>query len=120
MIAAAKPKVQLLTELERFLMTMVEPGHPDHALVSEHLNEAGRRMLSVLVPKLRALPSWDPPSVSATLKDTVKSLGVKPPQVMMPFRVALTSRAQTPAIDAIAAALRREVVLGRLERAASA
>ena len=50
----------------------------------------------------------------------MKSLGVKPPQVMMPFRVALTSRAQTPAIDAIAAALRREVALARLEKAASA
>jgi glutamyl/glutaminyl-tRNA synthetase len=39
--------------------------------------------------------------------------------VMMPFRLAVTGLAQTPAIDAIAAALRKEVVLQRLERAAA-
>ena len=55
--------------------------------------------------------------IGATLKETVKALGVKPPQVMMPFRVAVTGLAQTPAIDAIAAALHRDVVLARLERA---
>jgi len=44
---------------------------------------------------------------------------VKMPAVMMPFRVALTGLAQTPAIDAIAAALHKNVALGRLERAAS-
>ena len=33
------------------------------------------------------------------------------PQVMMPFRVAVTGQPQTPAIDAIAAALRKDVVL---------
>jgi glutamyl-tRNA synthetase len=42
------------------------------------------------------------------------------PQVMMPFRVAVTGQAQTPAIDAIASALKREVVLARLDRAISA
>jgi len=119
MTAAGKAKFQLLADHEAFLMAMAEPGQPDAALANEHLNEAGRRVLADLVPKLRALPSWEAPAVSAVLKETVKSLGVKPPQVMMPFRVALTSRAQTPAIDAIAAALRREVVLARLEAAAS-
>ena len=119
MTAAGKAKFQLLGDHEAFLMAMADPGPPDAALASEHLNEAGRRVLADLVPKLRALPAWEAPSVSAVLKETVKSLGVKPPQVMMPFRVALTSRAQTPAIDAIAAALRREVVLARLEAAAS-
>jgi glutamyl-tRNA synthetase len=38
---------------------------------------------------------------------------------MMPFRVAVTGQTQTPAIDAIAAALSRDVVLSRLERAAA-
>jgi len=72
-----------------------------------------------LVAKLGAIADWSPPAIGATLKETIKATGVKPPAVMMPFRVALTGLAQTPAIDAIAAALRREVVLERLERAAS-
>ncbi len=119
MTAAGRAKFQLLADHEAFLMAMAEPAHPDPALAKEHLNEAGRRVLGELVPKMRALSQWNAPSVSATLKETVKALGVKPPQVMMPFRVALTGQAQTPAIDAIAAALRRDVALGRLDRAAS-
>jgi glutamyl-tRNA synthetase len=119
MTAAGKVKFQLLADHEEFLMAMAEPAPPDASLANEHLDDAGREVLAGLASKLRALSVWDAPSVSAVLKETVKSRGVKPPQVMMPFRVALTSRAQTPAIDAIAAALRREVVLARLERAAS-
>jgi glutamyl-tRNA synthetase len=118
MTAAGRAKFQLLSDHEAFLMAMAEPGHPDPSLVMEHLGEAGRKVLSDLVPKMRALPEWTAASISPVLKETVKALGVKPPQVMMPFRVALTSRAQTPAIDAIAAALHRDVTLARLEKAA--
>ncbi len=119
MTAAGRAKFQLLSDHEAFLMAMAEPRHPEPSLAGEHLGEAGRRVLSELVPRLRALSHWTAGSVSAALKETVKALGLKPPQVMMPFRVALTGQAQTPAIDAIGAALHREVVLARLERAAS-
>jgi glutamyl-tRNA synthetase len=116
MTAAGRAKFQLLADHERFLMAMAEPGHPDPA-AREHLGEAGQGVLRDLVPKLKALSDWSAPAVSSTLKETIKALGVKPPQVMMPFRVAVTGQLQTPAIDAIAAALRKEVVLQRLERA---
>jgi glutamyl-tRNA synthetase len=116
MTAAGRAKFQLLADHERFLMSMAEPSHPDPA-AREHLGEAGRGVLRDLIPKLRSLPEWTAPAVSSTLKETVKALQVKPPQVMMPFRVAVTGQLQTPAIDAIAAALKREVVLQRLERA---
>ena len=120
MTAAGKAKFQLLADHERFLMTMAEPSRPDEALAREHLNEAGREVLKALVPKLASLDPWTPSNVSAKLKETVAERKVKMPQVMMPFRVALTGLAQTPAIDAIAAALKRDVVIQRLERAASA
>ena len=119
MTAAGRTKFQLLSEHEAFLMSMAEPSHPDPALAKEHLHEAGRAVLGELVPKLSALSQWTAATVSATLKETVKGKGVKPPQVMMPFRVAVTGQAQTPAIDAIASALKREVVIARLERAAA-
>jgi glutamyl-tRNA synthetase len=117
MTAAGRAKFHVLTDHEAFLMGLAEPSHPDDTAAKEHLGEAGRGTLKELVPKLRALPEWTAPAISTTLKETVKSLGVKPPQVMMPFRVAVTGQAQTPAIDAIAAALRKDVVLDRLERA---
>ena len=117
MTAAGRAKFQLLVDHENFLVAMAEPGDPEGELAKEHLNEAGRGVLAALVPQLKALPEWTAPAVGATLKQSVKALGVKPPQVMMPFRVAVTGQAQTPAIDAIAAALHRDVVLRRLERA---
>jgi glutamyl-tRNA synthetase len=117
MTAAGRAKFQLVSDHERFLMMMTEPSH-DEAAAKQYLDEAGRGVLKQLGPKLAALPDWTAPAVSATLKETVKAIGGKPPQVMMPFRVAVTGQAQTPAIDAIAAALKRDVVLQRLERAA--
>jgi glutamyl-tRNA synthetase len=119
MTGAGRAKYQLLLDHENFLMAMATPAHPGQALAEEHLGEPGREVLKELVPKLKALPEWSAPAISATLKETTKARGVKPPLVMMPFRVALTGQAQTPAIDAIAAALRREVALERLEKAAA-
>jgi glutamyl-tRNA synthetase len=65
---------------------------------------------------MASLPDWSAGPISAALKETVAALKVKVPQVMMPFRVAVTGLAQTPAIDAIAGALRKDVVLQRLAR----
>jgi glutamyl-tRNA synthetase len=119
MTAAGRAKFHLLADHEAFLMAMAQPGHPEPAVAAEHLNEAGRAVLKDLVPKLRALSEWSPAAISATLKEAIKARGVKPPQVMMPFRAAITGLAQTPAIDAIAAALKKDIVLRRLDQAAS-
>jgi glutamyl-tRNA synthetase len=119
MTAAGRAKFQLLADHERFLVEMAQPRTPEDPAARDHLGEAGRKVLADLQPKLAALPDWSAPAISATLKETVKAMGAKPPQVMMPFRVALTGQVNTPAIDAIAAALRREVAIRRLERAAS-
>jgi glutamyl-tRNA synthetase len=118
MTAAGRAKYQLLADHERFLLSMAEPPAPDDA-AREHLGEAGRAVLQDLSAKLKSA-EWTAPAVGATLKEMVKARGVKPPAVMMPFRVALTGQTQTPAIDAIAAALRREVALERLAKASAA
>ena len=119
MTAAGRKNFHLLTHHEKFLMDMAQPSHPAPALAEEHLGQGGKAVLRALLPKLEALEPWVPAGISATLKETVASLGLKMAQVMMPFRVALTGMAQTPAIDAIAAALRKEVVLNRIGRAAA-
>ena len=98
---------------------MATPSHPTDPAVAAHLEGAGRDVLRAVIDKLKRVDPWEAPAISAKLKETVAERGLKMPQVMMPFRVALTGQAQTPAIDAIAAALRKDVALGRLERAAS-
>ncbi len=117
MAAAWRPKLHVLADVEQVLVTLSQTPHPaDDA--KGHLDAGGREVLRDLIPKLKALDPWTAPAVSATLKQTVAERKLKMPQVMMPFRVAITGQAQTPAIDAIAAALRKDVVLERLQRAA--
>jgi glutamyl-tRNA synthetase len=119
MTAAGRAKYQLLSDHESFLMAMASPSHADESLKKEHLGDAGKGVLRNLSARLQGLSDWTAPAISATLKEYAKAGGLKMPQVMMPFRVALTGLAQTPAIDAIAAALKREIVLERLSRAAA-
>ncbi len=117
MTAAGRTKFQTLADHESFLMAMAEPSHPDAAVAKEHLGDAGREVLRAVIPKLKSVEPWTADGVSAKLKETVAERKVKMPQVMMPFRVAVTGQAQTPAIADIAAALKKEVVLKRLESA---
>jgi len=115
MTAAWRTKMQTLADHEQFLATMMQPGHPDPAVLA-HL-EQGREILAGLIPKLQSLAPWTATQITTTLKSHVAEHQLKMPQVMMPLRVALTGLAQTPAIDAIAAALKTHVVIARLERA---
>jgi glutamyl-tRNA synthetase len=117
MTAAGRAKFQLLSDHERFLVAMAEPRAADAAIAREHLGDAGKAVLRDVIPQLEALPQWTAAAISAKLKEIVAAAKLKMPQVMMPFRVAITGQAQTPAIDAIAAALKREVVLARLRAA---
>jgi glutamyl-tRNA synthetase len=116
MTAAGRSKFQLTTDLEHFLAAMATPSHPDPAAAEKHLGEPGRAMLAKLLPRLQAC-EWIPAAISATAKGLIAEEKVKPPLVMMPLRLALTGLEHTPAIDAIAAALRKDVALARLERA---
>ena len=118
MTAAGRAKFQLLADHEAFLATMAAPSHPDEAIAKEHLGDAGREVLREVIPRLEGLAEWKAPSISAALKEVVAARKVKMPAVMMPFRVALTGLSQTPAIDAIAASLKREEALRRLRKAA--
>jgi glutamyl-tRNA synthetase len=116
MTAAWRTKMQTLADHEQFLATMMEPGHPEDPAVMAHL-EQGKEVLAGLIPKLQSLAPWTATQIATTLKAHVAERQLKMPQVMMPLRVALTGLAQTPAIDAIAAALKTHVVIARLERA---
>ena len=58
--------------------------------------------------------AWERAAINDAIKDTVKSSGLKMPQVAMPLRHIVTGRAQTPSIDAVLELLGRDTVLMRL------
>jgi glutamyl-tRNA synthetase len=57
---------------------------------------------------------WERASINETVKDVVKSSGLKMPQLAMPLRQLVTGRTQTPSIDAVLELVGRETVLARL------
>jgi glutamyl-tRNA synthetase len=107
----------LVAEHEAFLHELASPVAQDSTIVPQYLDVKGRGIVAELAVRLEGVP-WQREAIGTALKEFVKSQGLKMPEVMMPLRVALTRKTQTKAIDAIAAALRKEVVLERLRHAA--
>lgn len=115
MTAAVQASITLLSELATLLLAFAEPPAPDRALGDQHLSGQGREVLRELLERLRAA-QWTPEGVKRAAQEVMSARSLKMPQVMMPLRVAVTGREKTPDIVAIVAALKREVVLERIER----
>jgi glutamyl-tRNA synthetase len=118
MTAVGQGSWSLLGEHEAFLHELAAPVTTDRAIVDQYLDGKGRGIVGDLAAALEPV-EWSLASVKAALQAFVKGRGLKMPEVMMPLRVAVTRKAQTKAIDAIVAALRKEVVLERLRHAAA-
>ena len=77
------------------------------------VDEKGVQALRTLKARLGAV-SWERAAINDTIKEVVKTSGLKMPQVAMPLRHIVTGRTQTPSIDAVLELLGREMVLHRL------
>ncbi len=83
----------------------------------KHLGGEGAAMLGRLRTGLAALTDWSAGGVHGVLSDIAAQAGVGLGKVAQPLRVALTGTAVSPPIDATAALIGKERVMGRLERA---
>jgi glutamyl-tRNA synthetase len=83
----------------------------------KHLGGDGVAMLQRLRTGFAALTDWSAAGVHALLTDIAAQGDVGLGKVAQPLRVALTGTAVSPPIDATAALIGKERVLGRLERA---
>ena len=118
MTAVGQGSWALVGEHEAFLHELASPVTTDSAVIEQYLDAKGRAVVGDLAGVLEKV-EWNAAAVKAALQAFVKERGLKMPEVMMPLRVAVTRKTQTKAIDAIVAALRKEVVLERLRHAAS-
>ena len=84
---------------------------------AQHLTDAVKPALAVLAEKLKALPTWDKPSIAAAIKEVLAAHSMKMPQLAMPVRVLVMGTAQTPSLDAVLELASRETVLSRLQAA---
>jgi len=97
---------QLADEAMLFYAVEVDPGTPDW-------DESVGKALRMLKARL-STTKWERPALNDTIKEVVKSSGLKMPQLAMPLRRLVTGRSQTPSIDAVLELLGRETVLHRL------
>ena len=104
----ASSLIQLADEAMLFYQIEVNPGTPDW-------DEAAEKGLRMLKARL-ATVAWERAAINEVIKETVKSSGLKMPQLAMPLRRLVTGRTQTPSIDAVLELIGRETVLARLAR----
>jgi glutamyl-tRNA synthetase len=87
--------------------------HPSVEMIAQHLTDAARAALKVLLDKLSA-GAWEKAAISTAIKETLAACGMKMPQVAIPLRVVLLGQPQSPAIDAVVEVLGRKAVLARI------
>jgi len=84
-------------------------------LISQHLTDVTRPILQDFAAQAAQI-EWTRENIQGLMKPLLAKHGVKMPLLGIPLRVAVTGRAQTPAIDAVLELLGKEVVLERLHR----
>ena len=102
----ANTVAQLADEAMLFYALEVKPAPAEW-------NGEALKALRMLKARLGAV-SWERAAINQAIKETVKSSGLKMPQVAMPLRHIVTGRTQTPSIDAVLELLGRDTVLLRL------
>ncbi|MDX3906646.1 MAG: glutamate--tRNA ligase [Pigmentiphaga sp.] len=115
-MALLKERAETLEQLADDAMLFCgafDPAATPGDLVAQHLTDAARTMLRDFAQQAAGI-EWTREQISSLMKTILGKYGVKMPALGIPLRVAVTGRAQTPAIDAVLALLGREQVLARL------
>lgn len=89
---------------------------PNADEAAKHITDGVRPAISMLAKTLEG-NEWTKEAIGEAIKDVLRATGLKMPQLAMPVRVLVMGTAQTPSLDAVLAASRREVVVERLRRA---
>ncbi|MFQ1062811.1 glutamate--tRNA ligase [Bordetella trematum] len=113
-LALFKDRAETLEQLADDAMLFCGPYQPaPDELVQQHLTPAAREALAAFAAAA-SQTDWTREAVSALIKAQLAERGLKMPQLAIPLRVAVTGRAQTPAVDAVLVLLGKDEVLKRL------
>ncbi|MBK9347120.1 MAG: glutamate--tRNA ligase [Burkholderiales bacterium] len=86
---------------------------PDAAEKAQHVTDAVRPALTLLIEKLSTC-AWEKAAIAVAIKEVLTATGLKMPQLAMPVRVLVLGTAQTPSLDAVLELCGKEKVLARL------
>jgi glutamyl-tRNA synthetase len=110
-----RERAQTLVEMAEAARYFYRDEPRDPSLLAQHVNDQNRGVLRELASEFAKLP-WDREKIAAAIKDAIARHKLKAPQVMMPLRVLVAGRTNTPAIDAVLGLVGRERTIERLER----
>jgi glutamyl-tRNA synthetase len=97
-----------------------QPAEYDLNAVKPKWNDAKTEFFKALAGEFSALDSWDLVRVEASFKTLVESKGLKPGELMLPFRVMLVGGKFGPGVFDIAALLGKEETVSRIRKALAA
>ena len=113
-LALLKDRAETLEQLAEGAMLFCGAFQPAPAeLAEQHLTPAAREALAAFAAKAQDT-EWTKEGIAALIKAVLAERGLKMPQLAIPLRVAVTGRAQTPAVDAVLALIGKQAVLARL------
>jgi glutamyl-tRNA synthetase len=113
-VALLKDRAETLEQLAESAMLFCgafQPATPE--LVAQHLTGPARLVLKDFAAQAASI-EWTRTALSALVKSTLATHGLKMPQLAIPLRVAVAGTTQTPAIDAVLEILGKSTVLERL------
>jgi glutamyl-tRNA synthetase len=113
----AQEKAQTLSEVWPLIRFLFEDPVDDPDAWRKVMTADARPLLEAALEALRELPRFEAADIETALRDLVERAGVKPKQVFQPLRVAITGTTVSPGIFESLAALGREDVEARVERA---
>jgi glutamyl-tRNA synthetase len=116
MCALFKDRCATTVELADWLAMYFADVSPSADDLAAHVTDVVRPAVQTLSEKLGAV-EWNKATISAAIKETLATHGLKMPQLAHAVRVLVCGRAQTPSIDAVLELFTREAVLGRLQSA---
>ncbi len=113
-VALLKERTNTTVELANSAMLFYREPKPDTQLLSQHLTDAVRPALQSFVEQCADV-AWVKADLSALMKSTLATHGLKMPQLAMPLRLLVTGQLQTPSIDAVLELFGRDVVIKRIK-----
>ena len=113
--ALFKDRCATTIELMEWLTMYVQHLHAPAEELAAQLTEVTRPAVLALATRLETV-AWEKDAISQAIKDTLKEVGLKMPQLAIPVRLLVCGRSQTPSVDAVLALFDRDDVLARLAR----
>ncbi len=111
-----KDRCDTTVDLADWAARFYRPVEPDPEERAKYVVDGVRPAIGMLARMLEGCP-WNKAAIGEAVKEVLRAIGMKMPQLAMPVRVLVMGTAQTPSLDAVLELCDRETVLERLRSA---